>query len=147
MKKALAVLIAALVGTAANAQTKTLKMQSSWPAGIAAQDHFRIFADRLDKISGGQVKVDVMAAGQIVPAFEVLDAASKKVIDGYHSISYYWVNKNRAAVLFAGPPGGPFGMDHTDYLGWMWEGGGHQLWIELYQSEMKLALMPFSAHP
>ena len=46
-----------------------------------------------------------MAAGQIVPAFEVLDAASKKVIDGFHSIPYYWVNKNRAAVLFAGPPG------------------------------------------
>src|ERR671938_642515 len=60
---------------------------------------------------------------------EVLDATNKKVIDGFHSIPYYWVNKNRAAVLFAGPPGGPFGMDHTDYLGWMWEGGGHDLWI------------------
>jgi len=128
-------------------QPRTLKMQSSWPAGIAAQDHFRIFADRLDKISSGSLKVDVMAAGQIVPAFEVLDAASKKVIDGFHSIPYYWVNKNRAAVLFAGPPGGPFGMDHTDYLGWMWEGGGHEMWIELYQKELKLNLMPFSAHP
>ena len=38
-------------------------------------------------------------------------------------------------------------MDHTDYLGWMWEGGGHDLWIELYQKELKLNLMPFSAHP
>jgi TRAP-type mannitol/chloroaromatic compound transport system substrate-binding protein len=145
------VLAAALaVGFGAHAQqqgARSLKMQSSWPAGIAAQDHFRIFAERLEKITGGSLKVDVMAAGQIVPAFEVLDAASKKVIDGYHSIPYYWVNKNRAAVLFAGPPGGPFGMDHTDYLGWMWEGGGHELWIELYQKEMKLPLMPFSAHP
>jgi len=128
-------------------QPRTLKMQSSWPAGIAAQDHFRIFADRLDKISSGSLKIEVMSAGQIVPAFEVLDAASKKVIDGFHSIPYYWVNKNRAAVLFAGPPGGPFGMDHTDYLGWMWEGGGHEMWIELYQKELKLSLMPFSAHP
>jgi len=128
-------------------QPRTLKMQSSWPAGIAAQDHFRIFADRLDKISSGSLKIEVMSAGQIVPAFEVLDAASKKVIDGFHSIPYYWVNKNRAAVLFAGPPGGPFGMDHTDYLGWMWEGGGHEMWIELYQKELKLNLMPFSAHP
>ena len=149
--KTLAVsLVAAALGSAAQAQQatpKSLKMQSSWPAGIAAQDHFRIFADRLDKISGGNVKVEVMAAGQIVPAFEVLDATSKKVIDGFHSIPYYWVNKNRAAVLFAGPPGGPFGMDHTDYLGWMWEGGGHDLWIELYQKELKLNLMPFSAHP
>ena len=151
MKLKLSVLIAAAaLAGASHAQQpapKVMKMQSSWPAGIAAQDHFRIFADRLDKISGGNVKVEVMAAGQIVPAFEVLDAASKKVIDGFHSIPYYWVNKNRAAVLFAGPPGGPFGMDHTDYLGWMWEGGGHDLWIELYQKELKLNLMPFSAHP
>jgi len=137
----------AIPALAQQAAPKVIKMQSSWPAGIAAQDHFRMFAERLDKISGGQVKVEVMAAGQIVPAFEVLDAANKKVIDGFHSIPYYWVNKNRAAVLFAGPPGGPFGMDHTDYLGWMWEGGGHALWIELYQSVLKLNLMPFSAHP
>ena len=132
---------------AQQAAPTVLKMQSSWPAGIAAQDHFRMFGERLGKISGGQVKVEVMAAGQVVPAFEVLDAAHKKVIDGFHSIPYYWVNKNRAAVLFAGPPGGPFGMDHTDYLGWMWEGGGHEMWIELYQQELKLNLMPFSAHP
>ena len=148
--KTLALIAATAFGSSAYAQqpaAKVMKMQSSWPAGIAAQDHFRIFADRLDKISGGNVKVEVMAAGQIVPAFEVLDAAHKKVIDGFHSIPYYWVNKNRAAVLFAGPPGGPFGMDHTDYLGWMWEGGGHELWIDLYQKELKLNLMPFSAHP
>src|SRR4051812_21338285 len=145
--------IAAALGVAVGAQAqpapqvRSLKMQSSWPAGSAAQDHFRIFADRLDKISGGSIKIEVMAAGQIVPAFEVLDAASKKVIDGFHSIPYYWVNKNRAAVLFAGPPGGPFGMDHVDYLGWMWEGGGQELGIGLYQKEMKPNTMPFSPHP
>ncbi|MGE3160432.1 MAG: TRAP transporter substrate-binding protein [Burkholderiales bacterium] len=126
---------------------RTLKMQSSWPASSNAQDHFRIFADRLDKLTGGQLKAEPNVGGQIVPPFEVLDATARKVLDGFHSISYYWVNKNRAAVLFAGPPGGPFGMDHTDYLGWMWEGGGHDLWIELYQSELKLPLMPFPAHP
>jgi TRAP-type mannitol/chloroaromatic compound transport system substrate-binding protein len=128
-------------------EPRTLKMQSSWPASSNAQDHFRIFADRLDKVTGGQLKAEANVAGQIVPAFEVLDATARKVLDGYHSISYYWVNKARAAVLFAGPPGGPFGMDHTDYLGWMWEGGGHDLWIEFYQKELKLGLMPFPGHP
>ncbi len=142
-----AALGAALAAQAQAPAPRTLKMQSSWPASIAAQDHFRIVAERLDKISQGALKIEVLAAGQIVPAFEVLDAASKKVIDGFHSIPYYWVNKNRAAVLFAGPPGGPFGMDHVDYLGWMWEGGGHEMWIEFYQKELKLNLIPFSAHP
>src|SRR3954470_18244801 len=98
------VVFAAALGAAVGAQAqgqqvKSLKMQSSWPAGTAAQDHFRIFAERLEKISSGTIKVEVMAAGQIVPAFEVLDAANKKVIDGFHSIPYYWVNKNRATVL------------------------------------------------
>ena len=147
-----AVLLALSVPLAAQqpapaAGARVLKMQSSWPASAAAQDHFKLFAERMDKLSSGQLKVDAMAGGQVVPPFEVLDATAKKVIDGFHSISYYWVNKNRAAVLFAGPPGGPFGMDHSDYLGWMWEGGGQELWVELYQKEMKLNLQPFPAHP
>jgi TRAP-type mannitol/chloroaromatic compound transport system substrate-binding protein len=131
MKRCAVLALLALLAGAAAAQPKTLKMQSSWPASSNAHDHFKIFAERMEKITGGEVKIETYTAGQIVPAFEVLDATSKKVLDGHHSISYYWVNKNRAAVLFAGPPGGPFGMDHTDYLGWMWYGGGKEMWVEL----------------
>ena len=151
--RALALALAAGLGCAAHAQqaapagAKVLKMQSSWPASSAAQDHFKLIAERVDKLTGGQLKIEALAAGQVVPPFEILDAASKKVIDGGHSISYYWVGKNKAAVLFAGPPGGPFGMDHTDYLGWMWEGGGQELWNELYQNVMKLNLVVMPAHP
>ncbi|HKQ28412.1 MAG TPA: C4-dicarboxylate ABC transporter, partial [Burkholderiales bacterium] len=82
---ACAAALAMAFGAHAQQGSRTLKMQSSWPASAAAQDHFKIFAERLDKLSGGQLKVEVMAAGQIVPAFEVLDATSKKVIDGFHS--------------------------------------------------------------
>lgn len=49
-----------------------------------------------------------MTAGHVVPAFEVLDATHKKVIDGFHSGAYYWVGKSPAAALFAEAPGGPF---------------------------------------
>jgi TRAP-type mannitol/chloroaromatic compound transport system substrate-binding protein len=126
---------------------RLLKMQSSWPASITLQDHFRIFAERMEKLTAGTVKIETMAAGQIVPAFEVLDATHKKVLDGFHSIAYYWVGKNPAAALFAGPPGGPFGMDHMDYMGWLYVGGGLDLWREFYQNELKLNLHPFPAHP
>ena len=61
---------------------KTLKMQSSWPASLTLQDNFRFFAERVDKLTGGQLKIDALAAGQVVPPFEVLDATHKKVIDG-----------------------------------------------------------------
>ena len=84
-----------------SAGSRTLKMQSSFPASSTLQDNFRFFAERVDKLTGGQLKIDALAAGQVVPAFEVLDASSKKVIDGAHSVSYYWVGKNKAATLFA----------------------------------------------
>jgi TRAP-type mannitol/chloroaromatic compound transport system substrate-binding protein len=72
-----------------------------------------------------------------VPAFEVLDATHKKVLDGAHSIAYYWVGKHKAAVLFTGGPGGPYGMDMIDFLGWMYEGGGWELYREFYQDVLK----------
>ena len=108
----IAALAAAAFGAQAQAPApRTIKMQSTWPASNTLQEHFKIFGDRVDKLTQGSIKIDAMAAGQVVPAFEVLDATNKKVIDGWHAISYYWVGKNPAAALFAAPPGGPFGMD------------------------------------
>ena len=127
--------------------TKTIKVQSTWPASITLQDHLRILAERIDKLTGGSVKIEAMAAGQIVPAFEVLDATNKKVIDGWHAISYYWVGKSPAAALFAGPPGGPFGMDHMDWLGWLYVGGGLEMWRDFYQKDLKLDVIVWPAHP
>jgi len=77
----------------------------------------------------------------------VLDATHKKVIDGAHAVSYYWVGKSKAATLFAATPAGPFGMDHMDYLGWMYEGGGLDMWWEFYQKELKLNLVAFPILP
>ena len=73
-----------------------------------------------------------MPAGQVVPAFEVLDATHKKVLDGAHAWSGYWVGKNKAAMLFTGGPGGTFGMDMIDAMGWMYDGGGIELCKEFY---------------
>jgi TRAP-type mannitol/chloroaromatic compound transport system substrate-binding protein len=149
---AVAFAFAAGLSLGAAAQTsapapRTLKMQSTWPAGNTLQDHFRMLAERMDKLTQGQVKIDAMASGQIVPPFEVLDATHKKVLDGYHAIAYYWVGKNPTAALFAAPPGGPFGMDHMDYLGWLYVGGGMEMWRDFYQNDLKLNLYPFPAHP
>ena len=69
----------ACAGTAL-AQTKTLKMQSTWPASLTLQDNFKMFAERVEKLTAGTLKIEVHAAGQIVPPFEILDATSKKVI-------------------------------------------------------------------
>jgi TRAP-type mannitol/chloroaromatic compound transport system substrate-binding protein len=88
-----------------------------------------------------------LTAGQVVPPFEVLDAAHKKVIDGAHTVAYFWVGKNKAATLFASTPAGPFGMDHMDFLGWMYEAGGLELYQDFYQKELKLNVVAFPALP
>jgi TRAP-type mannitol/chloroaromatic compound transport system substrate-binding protein len=122
---------------------KNLKMQSTWPASLTLQDNFRYFAERVEKLTGGSVKIEALAAGQIVPPFEILDATHKKVIDGGHGVAYYWVGKNKAATLFAATPAGPFGMDHMDFLGWMYEGGGMELYWEFYRDVLKLDVVAF----
>jgi TRAP-type mannitol/chloroaromatic compound transport system substrate-binding protein len=144
--------LAATLALPALAQTgsggaKQLKMQSTWPASLTLQDNFRFFAERVDKLTSSQLKIEAMAAGQVVPAFEVLDATHKKVIDGAHAVSYYWVGKSKAATLFSSTPAGPFGMDQIDFMGWLYEGGGLDLWWEFYQKELKLNVLAFPILP
>ena len=111
------------------------------------QDNFKMFAERVDKLTGGSLKIEVLAAGQIVPPFEILDATHKKVLDGGQGISYYWVGKNKAATLFSNTPAGIVGMDQIDFIGWMYEGGGLDLWWDFYQKELKLNIVVFPLMP
>jgi TRAP-type mannitol/chloroaromatic compound transport system substrate-binding protein len=114
-----------------------LKIQASWPASLTLYENLQMFADRVAKLSGGRLKVETIPAGTIVPAFEVLDATDKKVIDGAHTWAGYWRAKHKAAILFTGGPGGTFGMDYIDYLGWMYEGGGFELYQQWYKDVLK----------
>lgn len=125
---------------------RVLNMQSSWPANSTAQEAFKMFADRVDKMTGGQLKITTSPAGTVVPAFEVLDATHKKVIDGTHTIAYYWTGKSKAATLFSNTPAGIVGMDQMDFIGWLYEGGGLDLYWEFYQKELKLNLIVFPLH-
>ena len=133
--------VSALAQQPAAPAVKNLKMQSTWPASLTLQDNFKMFAERVEKLTRGEIKIEAMAAGQVVPAFEILDATHKKVIDGGHGVAYYWVGKNKTATLFSATPAGPFGMDHFDFLGWMNEGGGMDLYWEFYRDILKLNIV------
>lgn len=129
---------------AAQAQPVVLKFQASWGPAIQHFNGFNdIFVDRVAKLSGGRLKIEQSAAGAFVPAFEVLDATSKGVIDGAVTYAPFWVGKQKAAILFGGAPGGPFGMDPTDFAGWLVDGGGLELYREMYQDVLKLQVVAF----
>lgn len=147
---ALATLLAALVvvaGPQGVAAQTTLKMQASWPAGLTLYENFKMFAERVEKLSGGRLKVETLPAGAIVPAFEVLDATHKQVIDGAHTWAGYWQGKHKAGILFTGGPGGTFGMDYIDYLGWIYEGGGFDLYQQWYKDVLKLNVIAIPILP
>jgi TRAP-type mannitol/chloroaromatic compound transport system substrate-binding protein len=123
---------------AAAQQTPTkLKFSSAFPQATTIFDNFRWWADRVKVNTGGRLEIETSPPGSIVPAFEVLDATHKGVLDGTHSGAAYWVGKNKASALFGVTPGGPFGMDMYDFLGWLNDGGGLELWHEFYNVELK----------
>ena len=126
---------AALIGTAAapsiaRAQTRRWRMVTSWPKrlpgpGLSAE---RI-AERIAAMSGGRLQIQVHAAGEVVPALEVLDAVGTGVAEIGHSASFYWQGKAPAAAFFTTVP---FGLTPTEHVAWVDAGGGQALWEELY---------------
>jgi len=137
----------ALAPQNASAQTKVLKFQATWPASLTLYENFLYWAERVNKLSAGTLKIETMPAGQVVPAFEVLDAVSRHVIDGGHAWAGYWTGKDRTSILFTGGPGGTYGMDFIDAMGWMYNGGGLELYQEFYRDVLKLNVVPIPVLP
>lgn len=127
------------------AQTTTLKMQSSWGAKAIFQEMAQQYADRVDAMSGGRLKVDLLPSGAVVKAFQVQDACHKGVLDGAHTVTAYWYGKNKAASLFGTGP--VFGANASQVLAWIHYGGGKELYRELVQDILKLNLVGFFAMP
>lgn len=119
------------------AQTK-LRIQSTFPPNTLFTTNGNFFAERVKTLSNGRLVIEMLPSGSVVPATEALDAVAKRIVDGAHSAPNYWVGKTRAAALFGAAPGGPYGMDTIDYMGWLQDGGGLELYQELYQVQLKL---------
>jgi TRAP-type mannitol/chloroaromatic compound transport system substrate-binding protein len=127
-----------LASASASAQQVTkLRFESTFPASGLLFENSKYFAERVKAMSGGRLQIEMLPPGAVVPPFEVLDAVHKGVIDGGHTAAAYWLGKNRTATLFGPAPGGPFGMDMLDYMGWIYEGGGMALYQEFYQKELQ----------
>ena len=122
-----------------------LKMQTSWGAGNIWQEMAQDYADRVDQMSGGRLKIDLLPAGAVVGAFQVLDAVNDGVLDAAHSVPVYWYGKNKAASLFGTGP--VFGGSATTMLSWFYEGGGKELYDELTRDIMGLEVDGYMGFP
>ncbi|MFD1881223.1 TRAP transporter substrate-binding protein [Paracoccus pacificus] len=122
-----------------------LKMQTSWPASDIWQTMAQQYVDRVQAMSGDRIKIDLLPAGAVVGAFQVMDGVSDGVIDIAHSVCAYWYGKNKAASLFGTGP--VFGGDPTNMLSWFYQGGGRDLYRELTQDNMGLNVVGLLGFP
>ncbi|HDZ72163.1 MAG TPA: TRAP transporter substrate-binding protein [Aurantimonas coralicida] len=122
-----------------------VKMQTSWPASDIWMDMAKQYVDRVESMSGGRIKIDLLPAGAVVAAFQVMDAVNDGVLDAAHSVSAYWYGKNKAASLFGTGP--VFGGNPTTMLSWFYQGGGRELYRELTQDTMGLNVVGLLGFP
>ncbi len=122
-----------------------VKMQTSWPASDIWMDFARQYVERVESMSGGRLKIDLLPAGAVVQAFQVMDAVNDGVLDAAHTVPVYWYGKHKAASLFGTGP--VFGGSATTMLAWFNTGGGKELYRELTQDIMKMNVYGFLGFP
>jgi TRAP-type mannitol/chloroaromatic compound transport system substrate-binding protein len=103
----------------------SMRFQSTWPSKDIFHEYALDFGKRVNEMTGGDLKIEVLPAGAVVPAFGLLDAVSKGVLDGGHGVLVYHYGKNTALALWGSGPG--YAMDANMLLAWHKYGGGKAL--------------------
>jgi TRAP-type mannitol/chloroaromatic compound transport system substrate-binding protein len=109
-----------------------MRWQSTWPSKDIFHEYAVDFAKKVNDMTGGDLRIEVLPAGAVVPAFGLLDAISKGTLDGGHGVLVYHYGKQNALALWGSGPG--FGMDAQQLLSWHKYGGGKQLLDKIFQS-------------
>jgi TRAP-type mannitol/chloroaromatic compound transport system substrate-binding protein len=121
-----------------------LKVQAAWGGGIFlefANDYVR----RVNEMSGGSLKIDLLGVGAVVKTAEMQTAVHKGVLDGAHLVTAYWYSKSPVASLFGTGP--CFGWSANELMGWIQYGGGKELYYELMHDKLRLDLVGFFTGP
>ena len=110
----------------------TFRFQSTWPANDIFHEFAQDYATKVNEMANGQLRIEVLPAGAVVRAFDLLDAVSAGTLDGGHGVVAYWYGKNTAVALWGSGPS--FGMDANMQLAWHEYGGGKELLAEIQKA-------------
>jgi TRAP-type mannitol/chloroaromatic compound transport system substrate-binding protein len=141
---------AATLGTVAmpqvsRAQTTTFRMQGSWGKADVFNEMAEDYVKRVNDMAGGRLRIDYLVGGSVVHPFQVFDGVHGGQIDAAHTVPVYWYGKHKAASLFGTGP--VFGFNANEGLGWIYNGGGKELYEELQTQIMKVNIKSFFAMP
>jgi TRAP-type mannitol/chloroaromatic compound transport system substrate-binding protein len=127
-------------------ETITWRFQSTWPAKDIFHEFALDFAKKVNDMTGGALKIDVLPSGAVVKAFDLIDAVSKGTLDGGHGVLVYWYGKNPALALWGSGPA--FGMDSNMLLAWHKYGGGKEILADIYKSlNLDVVSFPYGPMP
>lgn len=115
----------------ARAQTKTIKMQAAWGGGIFLENA-KSYVDRVNAMAGDALQIDLLPVNSVVKTSQMQDAVHRGVLDAAHYVPAYWYSKSKTASLFGTGP--CFGWSSQEVLGWVYYGGGQELFDELMAS-------------
>src|SRR5438874_12984174 len=110
----------------------SMRWQSTWPSKDIFHEYALDYAKKVNDMTGGDLQIEVLPAGAVVPAFGLLDAVSKGLLDGGHGVLVYHYGKQTALALWGSGPA--YAMDANMLLAWHKYGGGKQLLAKLYAS-------------
>ncbi|WP_424811624.1 TRAP transporter substrate-binding protein [Roseococcus sp. YIM B11640] len=127
------------------AQTVTLRFQSTWPQRDIFHEFAQDYVTRVNNLAGNRLRVELLAAGAVVGAFQLLDAVHSGTLDGGHGVAAYWFGRNKAFSLFGTTP--PWFGDANQMLGWFYYGGGEALYKELLVDTLRLNVVGFMSGP
>ena len=124
----------------------SMRFQSTWPSKDIFHEYALDFAKKVNDMTGGDLKIEVLPAGAVVPAFGLIDAVSKGVLDGGHGVLVYHYGKQTALALWGSGPG--YAMDANMMLAWHKYGGGKDLLAKLYASvNLNVVSFPYAPMP
>ncbi len=126
-------------------QSTTLRLQGAWSAKDIFHEYALDFCRKINEMSGDRLRVEVLPAGAVVKAQDLLEAVHRGVIDGCHAVPAFWHNRNTAFSLFGSGPA--VGLDANGFLAWIRYGGGMTLYTELMHRQLNLNVMPFFTGP
>jgi TRAP-type mannitol/chloroaromatic compound transport system substrate-binding protein len=129
----------------AQSSSTLLRLQCAWSAKDIFYEYALDFAKKINDMSGGRLRIEMLPAGAVVKAQDLQDAVHRGVVDGCHAVPALWHPRNAAFSLFGCGPA--LGMDGNGLLAWLRYGGGMDLYLELVHRQLNLNVLPFFTGP
>ena len=134
-----------LIVAPVSAKVLRWKMTTSWPAGIPIYtDTAELYAQIVEKLSGGQIKIQVLPGGAIAPALEVTDTVREGIAELGHTWPGYDVGRDPTTAILGGYAGG---MESVPMMHWLYAGGGKELWHQFRKEKFDVISFPCGIRP